>query len=434
MALLDAMRLLRDMAGVGFPYIALELAVLRLSVVTVLTVAALASCTHDVKQDKAPTTEISDDTQAVFAVPNDVISERVYLGSTNLVDVSEETPWVYGIIDLEAGAKIGIELSTTDGYADWIGFKVYKVSGSGQLNLLGVLDGEGYAAAVLRSTTGGSFVIEAVSEWLPSTLALDLSCLKANGKCARFTQPGGACGSRGITPCDGGLMCQIPSGCGRADEAGTCERPVEICPAVVGAPVCGCDGATYNGACNALAAGINVDFAGACPGDPGTCDPSVFSKVMDGFMDVSGTWINKVRHDDYFYEVTSKLVLGADGNYTYEQIHTPLCIADRDVEGTVLCRMPSLFFTSSGFWENQGFAVQLHPDSNGSPDQLAQSFGIAMNCEGAIRLDTIEMNFARTLERDPCGSVACGDTEHCEMVQVQCITTPCNPVATCVAN
>ena len=96
--------------------------------------------------------------------------------------------------------------------------------------------------------------------------------------------------------------------------------------------------------------------------------------------------------------------------------------------------MPSLFYTSSGTWENLGFGVQLHPDSNGSPDQLAQAFGIAMNCEGTVRLDTVEMGFDRTLDRDPCGAVACGESEHCEMVQIQCITTPCNPVATCIAN
>ncbi len=96
--------------------------------------------------------------------------------------------------------------------------------------------------------------------------------------------------------------------------------------------------------------------------------------------------------------------------------------------------MPSLFFTSAGSWENLGFGVQLYPDSNGSPDKLAQAFGVAMNCEGSVRLDTTEMNFDRTLDRDPCGDVACGETEHCVMVQIQCITTPCNPVATCIAN
>lgn len=432
MPLLDALRFVRD-TGVAFhpdpesvvrSLTALPLATLSLSL-------SLA-CTHEVTESAAPTVELSDDTQAVFAVPNDVITERVYLGDRNLVDVSEELPWHYGIIDLDAGAKIAVELSTTDGYADWIGFKVYKVTAAGNLQLLGVLDGEGYAGAILRSTSGGSFVIESVSEWLPSTLALDITCLKANGKCARWTQPGGTCGARGTTACDGGLMCRIPSNCGRADEAGTCERPVQFCPAVVGAPVCGCDGRTYHGACPALAAGINVDFAGACEGD--VCDPSIFSKVMDGSVDVTGTWINKVRHEGYGYEVTSRLLLAADGNYTYEQTHTPLCIADRDIPGTVLCRMPSLFFTSAGAWENQGFAVQLHPDANGSPEQLAQSFGIATNCEGAVRLDTIETDFERTLERDPCGNMACGQSEHCELVQVQCITTPCNPVPTCVAN
>lgn len=33
---------------------------------------------------------------------------------------------------------------------------------------------------------------------------------------------------------------------------------------------------------------------------------------------------------------------------------------------------------------------------------------------------------------DPCATVRCANGYHCEAVQVQCITTPCNPVAQCL--
>jgi len=35
---------------------------------------------------------------------------------------------------------------------------------------------------------------------------------------------------------------------------------------------------------------------------------------------------------------------------------------------------------------------------------------------------------------DPCATVRCASGTHCEAVQVQCITTPCDPVAECVAD
>lgn len=118
---------------------------------------------------------------------------------------------------------------------------------------------------------------------------------------------------------------------------------------------------------------------------------------MDGVADVAGSWI--------------------DG-YVYQQVHTPLCIVDRDVEGTVVCRRPSLMFQSQGTWQNQGFAVQLIPDADGSPDQLAQSFGVYASCDGALQLQTTEMGQKRVLDRDRCSDTVCAEDEHCELQEV----------------
>lgn len=34
-------------------------------------------------------------------------------------------------------------------------------------------------------------------------------------------------------------------------------------------------------------------------------------------------------------------------------------------------------------------------------------------------------------ETTDCDAVLCGENEHCEMVQVQCVRAPCNPIAEC---
>lgn len=79
---------------------------------------------------------------------------------------------------------------------------------------------------------------------------------------------GARCGGRGTPPCADGLFCNFPTSsiCGRADGPGTCDAIPEVCDGVVD-PVCGCDGETYNNACEAFTHSVSVDHVGRCAGD-----------------------------------------------------------------------------------------------------------------------------------------------------------------------
>lgn len=72
---------------------------------------------------------------------------------------------------------------------------------------------------------------------------------------------GGGSGCTTNEDCDAADYCASDVSC---DEPGECvARPV-LCPLVFD-PVCGCNGTTYSNSCEAAAAGVRVDFDGACP-------------------------------------------------------------------------------------------------------------------------------------------------------------------------
>lgn len=104
-----------------------------------------------------------------------------------------------------------------------------------------------------------------------------------NGECTP-----GACGDNSD--------CIFPDYCakdvGDCDGIGTCTTPPAACPDVWD-PVCGCDGQTYDNACYAAMARVNVEYAGPCTSSPcstnGDCPPTHYCAKDVGDCDGPGT-------------------------------------------------------------------------------------------------------------------------------------------------
>ncbi|SEL53529.1 Kazal-type serine protease inhibitor domain-containing protein [Nitrosovibrio tenuis] len=89
------------------------------------------------------------------------------------------------------------------------------------------------------------------------------------------------CGGILGTLCPGSQYCRVGAGqCKIADAQGSCKAVPEVCNAQYN-PVCGCDGKTYENACEAARARVSLDHSGKCkPPEELVCDESKPEKCV----------------------------------------------------------------------------------------------------------------------------------------------------------
>jgi hypothetical protein len=108
---------------------------------------------------------------------------------------------------------------------------------------------------------------------LRSAIAIAVAIAAACGGGGDAGDGGGPpCGVRGGTECPADQYCDFPqNSCGTADEPGQCvPRPSACPPLLVPELTCGCDGKVYGSACDAQAAGADLNALGTCAPDART--------------------------------------------------------------------------------------------------------------------------------------------------------------------
>jgi hypothetical protein len=200
------------------------------------------------------------ETSTVTALEGGAAVRRVYVGSTNELDVGSAP--VAGTFDLLGGAEVELEVVTAD--ASPLTFELWQAHVDGTATLVDPVDASsGFALDRIRPDEGARWIL-VFPRASPGTQALvRMDCVGGIHGCTPERQPGDSCPAG--WSCDEGLECALPLGaCGSLAAWGTCMMPPADCGSDDSGAVCGCDGRTYESPCAARAAWAPVLHTGEC--------------------------------------------------------------------------------------------------------------------------------------------------------------------------
>lgn len=185
---------------------------------------------------------------------------RLYFDVTNTIAVDRE---VAGMFDLVTGARVELEVVTTNGSP--LRYELLRLRKDGSTELLNAFHVDsGFSLTTFYASSDGQYVVHFPEMEAPRDVVVHMEC-KADGKrCAPSMQPGESCMAG--HECDSGLLCYPTHGaCNAAWDGGHCvlKQKASACDGEVGS-ICGCDGKTYASECLARVSNVGVAKPGAC--------------------------------------------------------------------------------------------------------------------------------------------------------------------------
>jgi hypothetical protein len=239
-------------------------------------------CTAPIAGDVSPVAEEQSGVASIAAGAMKIVpdsAQHIYFGTPSDASLDDDDYLAYRWFTANPGAEFKVTVMAGDGVlvpGQHVGFKLQRAVKVGHTWTWSVVasDESDEGSAGVKYTAGGGqglYLVTATSSPLPALLHLRIGCGGTN--CATALQPGDACGGRAVggpMSCDTGTFCSytLAQQCGAADEQGVCAVEPTACPRGIRyTPVCGCDGNTYDGACNAAAAGTSEQRVGACDHD-----------------------------------------------------------------------------------------------------------------------------------------------------------------------
>jgi Kazal-type serine protease inhibitor domain len=196
-----------------------------------------------------------------LAAPGD----HLYFGVTNHLHLDGD---VLAKVDLNAGSQIELEVATAD--SSPLRFELWQVHAGtpAWVELLNAFDTDsGFVLTSFYAPSDNTFVVHFPATPVPRNVNVQMDCDRSVGRCTSALQPGEVCYA--ATACSAGLACAPTDGaCNPIWWGGTCVVPGDetACAGLPSAPVCGCDGTTYENECVAVASGSGMKSSGACRG------------------------------------------------------------------------------------------------------------------------------------------------------------------------